>query len=636
MILNLYDLEHKKIAGLKNFKDASIESVLSMGDKTLSFSWHSKNSQKIPLESYIRTDTDEYVVKENSKGSNGYRKIVAKLNLEEVESMLWEVFQGEELSAKEMADYALSDTGWSCISYIDESKKRNISLKKVSSYSVFEKIADAFTCEVAWDSIHKIVYLKEKVGDDKGAYFLKGLNLIDISDSCDSYDFATRLIPIGADDLYITEINDGKKYLENYQYASKVKTVIWEDSNYTDAQALKEDAEYKLNEISKPKRTYQAKVCDLAKMKPEYSVLEYRVGDIVTLIDNESGIREQQRITKTVEYIGNPQKNTCDISNTVLSFEDMQKQLFAAAECISNITTDNGTIKGSTVDSIDVTQIIGLERYISEDMNELRVNHLYVTTELGTPLATIGKIVSTNADITNLNVLNRADIELEYVKESHVTDLYADNLKVSVIEADNLSAVFEIVEHLETEYAKINFENVNVASINKGFLNELMVSQGIITDRVTADGIAVTGCLTGIKIFANDIVAGTIDAGMIKVVNLDCANLTVGQINGKQIASGAIDFDKLDNTMANRVVQTEEDIIEALSEAGMAKSSADEAGKAALRAEEKIENLEIGARNLLRHSKTLIYEKYYIAEGVLLCDENGELILDDEGEKISA
>lgn len=627
MILSLYDSEHNKIAGLKEFKEASVESVLSMGDKTLSFSWHSRN-RPIPLESYIRTASDEYVVKENSKGSHGYRKIVAKLNLEEVEAKLWQVFLGEQLNAQEMADYALSDTGWTCVSSIPASKVRNISLKNVTSYAVFEKIADAYTCEISWDTINKTVYLNERIGEDKGVYFLKGLNLIEVSDDADSYDFATRIIPIGANDLDISDVNDGKNYLENYQYATKVKTIIWEDSNYTDATALMEDAAYKLNEISKPRITYQAKICDLAKIKSEYAILEYRVGDIVTLVDNEAGIREQQRITETVEYLENPQKNTCNISNTVLSFADMQKQLFAAADCIGNITTDNGTVRGSTVDAIDVTQIIGLDRYIAEDLDELRVNYIYATKELGTPLATIGRLTATDSEITKLSVTQRTDIELEYVKESHITNLYADYIKVPVIEADNLSAVFEIVEHLEANYAKIDFANIDTASIVKGFLHQLMVDQGIIADRLTAEGITVTGCLTGIKIFADDIAAGTIDAGTIEVVNLNCANLTVGQINGQQIASGAIDFDKLDDGMAKRIVSTESEVLEALKESGLAKMSAKEA-------KESIDNLKIGARNFLRYSKTLVFKNYYIATGVL-CDENGDAICDHKGEKIFA
>jgi phage minor structural protein len=607
MILTLYDLNHVKIAPLRNFKEASVESELSMGDKTLSFSWSEKETQEIPLEGYIRTDTDEYVVKENSAGSGGYRKITAKLNVEEIEGMIWEVYRTEDATAKEAADYALAGTGWTCVSTVPEDKKRNISLQKATAYAVLEKIVDAYTCEMSFDTLEKTVYIRERIGADKGAYFLKGLNLKEVSDSCDTYDFATRIIPIGADDLDITSVNDGNNFLENYQYSSKVKTVIWEDSNYTDPAALMEDAEYKLAELSKPKRTYQAKVCDLAKMSKKYSVLEYEVGDTVTILDNSTGLREQQRIIKTVEYIGNPEKNTCDISNTMLSFEDMQKQLFAAAECIGNVTTDNGTIKGSTVDSIDVTQIIGLERYISEDVDDMTVTNLYVKKYLGATEAVIGKAEMTKSNVTELEVRDAAHIVSEEVDESHIVTLRADNLLVGVEEVSDLSAVIAKINELDADYATIDFTNVDTASIIQGFLENLMVSQGILAKEMTVGDVTVTNCLTGVHILANDIMAGTLDAGLIRVTNLDCASLTVGQINGTQIAQGTIALVNMDEETS-----------------GTIKDASDTAHEA----KEDVENMEIGARNFLRNSGTLVWDGYVVTDSILY-DENGEILCDE-------
>lgn len=520
MLLELYDMNHKRIAGLKNHKDAMVESELSTGDKTLSFLWHSSNIQKIPHEYYIRTDKDEFVVKENAKNSDHYRKITAKLNIEEIEGRAWQEFIIEGVTAQEAADYALTDTGWTCVSSVPADRVRNISLKKVTSYQVMEKILDAFTCEVSYDTFHKVVYLKEQVGADKGAYFIDGLNLKELTDESDSYDFATIIVPIGADELSIESVNGGKNYLENYQYSRKKKTLIWEDSNYTDAQALMEDAQYKLNEISKPRRTLRAKTIDLAKLSKKYSTLEYEVGDTVTVVSKRDGIREKQRITKTTEYLESPQNNTCDISNSVLSFEDLQAKLFAAAECIENITTDNGTVKGSSVDKIDVTQIIGLERYVSEDVDDLKVNHLYARTDFGTPYAVIGQAVMTQGQATNLKVTGRMDSAVGYITELHTDRLAGDTAVFKTIESDNIAALEARIdkitatditaEYLEAHYAQIDMANVDTAVIQQGFLEKLMVSQGIIADRVVGTEVVATDVLTGVKIYADDITAGTL------------------------------------------------------------------------------------------------------------------------------
>ena len=65
-------------------------------------------------------------------------------------------------------------------------------------------------------------------------------------------------------------MNDGKNYLENYQYTNKVKTYIWKDESYTDAAAMKEDAEAKLKDLSKPEVSYSADIIDLAKQRAGY------------------------------------------------------------------------------------------------------------------------------------------------------------------------------------------------------------------------------------------------------------------------------------------------------------------------------------------------------------------------------
>jgi phage minor structural protein len=568
MILKLYNLEHTLIGGLKNCKENKVESELSTGDKTLSFLWHQKNKLKIPHEYYLRTDSDEFVVKENSKGSNGYRNIVATLNLEALEGRAWMECTIKDMTAQQAADYILTDTGWSCVSSIPETKLRNISMKKTTSLKLLSRLLEAFTCEIKYDTINKTVYLKEQIGEDKGTYFVAGLNLREINDAGDTYDYVTRIIPIGADGLTIESVNDGKNYLENHQYSQKIKTLIWEDTNYTDPQALKDDAVYKLNEISKPKKTLTAKVVDLANVNKKYCILSYSVGDVITVISNEDEIKEKQRITKTTQYLSNPEKNTCEIANTILSFEEMQRKLFAAAECIENITTDNGTVNGATIDSIDVTQIIGLERYIAEDIDDLKVNHIYARTDFGTPYAVIGTEIVTQLTATNLHVTGREDSNLSYIVELHANTTYGDYAKFKTVEADNLSALEERVNHivastvtvdyLKANYADITMANVDTANISTGFLEKLMVSQGIIANRVVGTEVVATDVLTGVNLYADDITAGTLSVdrlvfrGTEKSIVYELNSISgalqsvnVNTLNGEIVTPRSITADKI-------------------------------------------------------------------------------------------
>lgn len=84
-------------------------------------------------------------------------------------------------------------------------------------------------------------------------------------------------------------------------------------------------------------------------------------------------------------------------------------------------------------------------------------------------------------------------------------------------------------------------------------------SDGAVTnvgeDAVDTDNIK-DGAVTDSKIVdlsANKITAGTIDAANIEVINLKAENITVGTINGNQIAQGAIDMGNLSQTVINEI-----------------------------------------------------------------------------------
>ena len=248
-----------------------------------------------------------------------------------------------------------------------------------------------------------------------------------------------------------------------------------------------------MSEISKPKRTLRAKTIDLAKMSEKYEALSYSVGDIATFISLDNRIKEKQRITKTTEYLESPEKNTCDISNTVLSFEEMQKKLFAAAQCIDNIIIGNGTVNGASVDKIDVTQIIGLERYIAEDIDDLKVNYLYARSEFGTPYAVIGQAILTDTQTTNLTVQGREDVEESHINTLYVDTMHGTNAVFTTIESDNIAALEAridritstdiTVEYLEANYAQIDFANVEIESVAT-----LFADVGLITDATVVNG----------------------------------------------------------------------------------------------------------------------------------------------------
>lgn len=86
-MLQIYDDQHRRIAGIDDPDDLKIEKTLSSGDKQISFSYPKTGSEieNLRAEYYIRTKDDEYVLKEINTGENK-NSYVAQLNIEELES----------------------------------------------------------------------------------------------------------------------------------------------------------------------------------------------------------------------------------------------------------------------------------------------------------------------------------------------------------------------------------------------------------------------------------------------------------------------------------------------------------------------------------------------------------------------
>ena len=156
-------------------------------------------------------------------------------------------------------------------------------------------------------------------------------------------------------------------------------------------------------------------ILNLAELNNEYkNVLDYHLGDTITLISKDNKIKEKQRIVKTKIYPEDHFKDSCELSNTVLSFEDIQKQFQEAAETIDNVTTDNGTIDGSSIDSVKTNQIEDFEanvikvaklKAVLAEIENLYANKADIQ-NLNSVIAKIGTLEATKASITQLDAIN--------------------------------------------------------------------------------------------------------------------------------------------------------------------------------------------------------------------------------------
>ncbi len=425
--MQIFNDRKKRIGTLSGFKDRAITTTLDSGDKEMTFAYPASGALVglLQEEYYIHTKTDEFVIKAVEKGEQ-FNKYTAVLNVEELEGTAFPYgFESDEQTIRACLEFAFEGTRWH-VGTCTVTKKRTIDEQEnITAWDVLQKCLSTYRCECIIDSINKTVNIYERIGSDKGCYFIEGINLRKISLKSDTYDFYTRIYPIGKDGI-TPEWLTGKDYIDNFQYSSKVKAYVWKDERYTNTTSLIEDATAKIEEMSRPYKAYTAEVVDLAKASEEYKdILSYGIGDTVTLVSKKTRTKEKQRIVKITEYPETPKKNTVEISNARKTFADIQKEATAAATeeaiSIANSNTKkvlkDGYYTKSDVEShitaakdeisLGVSQVYETKKTVSEKVAAAEKNANAATDEKLTEYSTTTEMnaaIKVKADAINSTV----------------------------------------------------------------------------------------------------------------------------------------------------------------------------------------------------------------------------------------
>lgn len=575
----LYNKEKVRVGLLENCKDYKIESVLSTGDKTLSFSYPKIKSGLIEKEGYIRTKEDEYVIKQ--KDARGqYYSIKAQLNVEDIEGQTFEQFETINQTIDKCLELALTGTGWRVRINGNLSKRRTVRKSFCSSWEVLQEAKKVYKYEYKFDTINKILEIYETRGEYRGAYLIEGVNLKELSIQSNTYDYYTKLIAIGKTD---EEGNQLKVEVENYQYSNKVKKYIWKDERYTDLETLEEDARLKLDEMSKPYIAYSATVIDLAASNDIYkNILDYSLGDLVDLISKDNRVKDRLRIVKLVQYPNNPEKNTCELANTTLTFEEKQREQQEVNDTVNNITSDNGTVSESaikdvvekiTVKKVNVDELLAAEARIGEliatkvditeaeikfaEIEDLKAENVTINDtlkalhgkfetiegqvgEFETVLAgkaEIGTVTALDAKIKQLasEVITTDYLEAELIKaqEATITKIdteYLTAIKAEIKELSGISAEFEIVKTEFAEIKELVAGSVTVDTINGMLANfDKIIAGEIVSDKFTSAN-AVIKKLQSDLIKTNELVATKVTADEVKAQFANFDKIVAGQI----------------------------------------------------------------------------------------------------------
>lgn len=487
-MIQLFDKNKRKIAGLIEYENLCIESILESGDKTLSFSYStfSKFHDEIEEETYIRTKNDEYVVKAKLANSKDNKTtFTCKLNIEELEGNIFDRFETVEKNIIDSLNQAIVSTGWTInTENCTNKKKRTIRITNCSSWTIIQKAKKLYGIEFKFDTLNKVIILYDRIGTDKGAYFIDSLNLRALQTQGNSYGFYTRIIPTGKNGLTIASVNCGKIYLENKQYSNKTLTYYWKDERYVKPESLKEDALEKLNIMSKPFKSYIASTINLAEMNEKYkSILDYNLGDYIYLVSKKGKVKDKHRIVKTKEYPQDHSKDTVELANKALDLSEEKLLVDEMGITLDNVTTDNGTLNGRTIDSIQVKQIEDFKANVIEVVNLKAINasidNLHANKadiqDLNAVKARIGTLEATKANITQLTAVSAEVQQLNAIK-ANITDLNAATAKIGILEAKTASIDNLLAGNLTADNFKANSITAGSGIIASGAIGDAEIN----------------------------------------------------------------------------------------------------------------------------------------------------------------
>lgn len=534
--MQIFNDKKKRIGTLSGFKDREITTTLDSGDKELTFNYPAAGAlvDLLQEEYYIRTKTDEFVLKAVEKGEQ-FNKYTAVLNVEELEGTAFPYgFESDEQTIKACLEFAFQGTGWH-IGTCTVTKKRTIDEQEsVTAWDVLQKCLTTYRCECIIHSLSKTIDIYDRIGSDKGCYFMEGLNLRKISLKSDTYDFYTRIYPIGKDGITPKWLT-GKDYIDNFQYSSKIKAYVWKDERYTNTTSLIEDATAKIEEMSRPYKAYTAEVVDLAKASEEYKdIFSYGIGDTVTLVSKKTRTREKQRIVKITEYPESPEKNTVEISNARKTFAEIQKEETAAATEEAISIANNNTKKVLRDGYYTKTDV---ESHITaaKDEIDLGVSETYETKQT----------VSEKVAAAEKNANDATDEKLtEYsttVQMQSAIDLKADeiNLRVSkkVGEDEIVSKINQSAEQIKISAKKINLAGtitVEDLAENSGIAQSEDIPQKI---GELENDLNFINSETATQITKNTVTAQYVNSLKVKAGSVEAENITGTTLSGINFAS---------------------------------------------------------------------------------------------------
>ena len=196
--------------------------------------------------------------------------------------------------------YALQDTGWK-VGTVNVRTKRTWTSTEKNALAVLRKVQDLHGGDLIFDNANRTVSLLTFSGNDSGALFCYRKNMKSIKKVVDTQSLITRLYAYG---------KDGMTFALEY-------------------------ANMRLADYAAPRVSYVLNAMDLSVLTG-YEHEAWKLGDIVTVKDDELNLSVKTRIVRREYNLLEPWNTVLELSTTLRELGDSSSQWDAAADTLAS------------------------------------------------------------------------------------------------------------------------------------------------------------------------------------------------------------------------------------------------------------------------------------------------------------
>ncbi len=211
--------------------------------------------------------------------------------------------------------YALQDTGWK-VGTVNVRTKRTWTSTEKNALAVLRKVQDLHGGDLIFDNCYR-------------------KNMKSIKKVVDTQSLITRLYAYGKDGMTFASINDGKEYVEDTSYTNEVRVSTLDCSNFTNPYQMLEYANMRLADYAAPRVSYVLNAMDLSVLTG-YEHEAWKLGDIVTVKDDELNLSVKTRIVRREYNLLEPWNTVLELSTTLRELGDSSSQWDAAADTLAS------------------------------------------------------------------------------------------------------------------------------------------------------------------------------------------------------------------------------------------------------------------------------------------------------------